>query len=397
MAKKDLLFIMSNLHCGGAEKAMISLLESIDYSVYNVDLLLFEHAGLFMGQIPEQVNLLPVPEEYKYFDMPMKAAVKKAIKHRRLDIVSNRIAMGLVFKLEKHPARREQKSWNYLSACFPKLEKPYYAAIGFMEKNPNYYCIEKVDAKRKIGFIHNDYEQLGMDANFDRPYFRQFDAIATVSDECKTVLERNFPEFKSKFHVIGNIILPSLIRRMAKENAEPLPEGIRLFTLGRLVYQKGHDIAIEAAAILKKKGISNFKWYILGEGELKNELKALAKEKGVGDEIVFLGVRENPYSLLDKADIYVQSSRFEGYGIAITEAKILGIPTVLTHFNLAEFHVNHGVDGLIAEMDADSLASQLEILIGDEALRKSFSQELLSRDFGTVAEMEKLYALIENT
>lgn len=387
---------MSNLHCGGAEKAMISLLESIDYSVYNVDLLLFEQAGLFMKQIPAQVNLLPEPQAYKYFDMPIKASVLQAIKNKRFDIVWNRIAMGLVFKLEKHLAKREQKSWKYLSKCFDSIGKKYHASISFMEKNPNYFCIEKTTANRKIGFIHNDYDQLGMDVEIDRPYFKKFDAIATVSDECKAVLEKNFPEIKEKFHVVGNIVLPSLIRRMAKENAEPISGETKLFTLGRLVYQKGHDIAIEAAAILKAKGITDFKWYILGEGELENELKTLAKERNVSDEIVFSGVRENPYALLDKADIYVQSSRFEGYGIAITEAKIQGIPIVLTRFNLAEYHIEHGKNGLIAELTAESLASQLEILIKDKMMRQSFSGELLKHDFGTVSEIEKLYALIEH-
>lgn len=390
--KKKLLFVMNNIKVGGAEKALVSLLQAIDYSVYEVDLFLFEKEGLLLNGVPSEVNILPAPEDYKYFEMPIGKAISGFLKKGRLKAAAARILFGYIYKTEKNPSKKEQRSWKYLSMVLPKLPKKYDVSIGYLEKRPNYFCIDKTSASRKIGFIHNDYEKLEMDAAIDRPYFKKFDAIATVSDECKVVLEQVFPEFKNKFHMIGNVILPSVIRNMALVNDEPLPPGLKIFTLGRLVPQKGYDIAIEAAGLLKSKGMK-FKWYILGEGELETELKALALEKGVSEEIVFLGTRENPYALLGKADIYVQPSRFEGYGIAIAEAKILGIPTVLTRFNLAEHHIDHGVNGLISGMEGASLAEQLGKLSGDEVLRESFRRELLASDYGTVSEMHKLYEL----
>lgn len=392
--KKKLLFVMNNFKVGGAEKALVSLLQAIDYSAYEVDLFLFEKEGLLLDGVPSQVNILPAPEEYKYFEMPIAQAVSHYLKKGNLKAAAARILFGYIYKTEKNPSKKEQRSWKYLSMVLPRLPKKYDVSIGYLEKRPNYFCIDKTNAGRKIGFIHNDYQKLEMDAAIDRPYFAAFDAIATVSDECKAVLEQVFPEFKSKFHRIGNVILPSVIRNMALENDEPLAPGLKIFTLGRLVQQKGYDIAIEAAGLLKSKGME-FKWYILGEGELEAGLKALALEKGVAGEFVFLGTRENPYALLGKADIYVQPSRFEGYGIAIAEAKILGIPTVLTRFNLAEHHIRHGVDGLISEMDSASLAGALGKLMSDESMRESFRRELLASDYGTVSEMHKLYELFE--
>ena len=390
--KKKLLFVMNNIKVGGAEKALVSLLQAIDYSVYEVDLFLFEKEGLLLSGVPSQVNILAAPADYKYFEMPIGKAVLHYLSTGRLKAVVARILFGYIYKTEKNLSKKEQRSWKYLSAVLPKLPKKYDVSIGYLEKRPNYFCIDKTNAGRKIGFIHNDYQKLEMSADIDRPYFKQFDAIATVSDECKAVLEQVFPEFKPKFYMIGNVILPSVIRNMALESDEPLAQGLKIFTLGRLVPQKGFDIAIEAARLLKAAGMK-FKWYILGEGELETDLKNLALKKGVSEEIVFLGTRENPYALLGKADIYVQPSRFEGYGIAIAEAKILGIPTVLTRFNLAEHHIRHGVNGLISEMDPASLAEELEKLISDESMRQSFRRELLASDYGTVSEMHKLYEL----
>ena len=61
--KKKLLFVTGNLVAGGAEKSLISLLSSLDYSRVEVDLLLFDRRGLFLPLVPSQVNLLPVPKQ----------------------------------------------------------------------------------------------------------------------------------------------------------------------------------------------------------------------------------------------------------------------------------------------------------------------------------------------
>jgi len=386
---------MNNLHCGGAEKALISMFEIMDYSLYEVDLYLFKHEGLFMSQIPAEVTLLPEPKEYRYFDMSFKTAVLENLKKARLDIIFNRIAVGIIYKTEKSEQKREQKAWPYLASSLPRVRKKYDVSIGFMEKTPNYFCVDKTNADKKIGYIHNDYDRLGMDAKIDFPYFKKLDKIITVSEECEVVLKARFPEMQEKFTVVANIISSALTRKMAAEKVERLDGEIKFVTVGRLVYQKGYDIAIETAAILKARGIANFKWYILGLGELEESLKNLIAEKGVEEHFVFLGIRENPYPYVKQADIYVQSSRFEGFGIAITEAKILSRPIVLTNFNVAEFQVMHGQNGLISEMDAKSLADQLEILIRDESLRTKFSRNLSQADYGTESEIDKIYKLIE--
>src|SRR5690606_32083580 len=177
--KKKLLFIMNNLNAGGAEKALVSLLQAIDYSKYEVDLFLFEKTGLFLKSVPQEVTVIE-PENYKYFDMSLPKAIIENLKNANFKVACYRMLFGLVYKAEKTAVLREQKSWKYLAKALPGLDKKYDAAIGYLEKRPNYFCIEKTAADVKIGFIHNDYNLLKMDAAIDLPYFEKFDRIFTI-------------------------------------------------------------------------------------------------------------------------------------------------------------------------------------------------------------------------
>jgi glycosyltransferase involved in cell wall biosynthesis len=392
--KKNILFVMNNLNCGGAEKSLISLLETIDYNQYNVDLYLFKHEGMFYNKVPKEVNILPEPEEFKYFDMSFKKAIKECIKLGRVDIGISRIKAGTIFKTEENPAVCEQKVWKCISYCLKKITKKYDIAIGFLEKNPIYFCVDKVIAKRKIGFIHNDYDKLGMNPIFDIKYFKEIDHIVTVSEKCRTVLKERFPMFKNKVDVIYNITSPSIIRKMSLEKGKVKHNGIKIVSLGRLNYQKGFEMAVDACQLLIANGY-NIKWYILGEGEEREKLNKLIKDKRLENVIILEGLQENPYPYIRIADVYVQPSRFEGKSIAIDEAKILRKPIVVTNFSTAKDQIIHEENGLIVDMNAEALFSGIKRIIEDESLRKKLVENLSKEELGTESEVEKFYALMK--
>jgi len=392
--KKKILFVMSNLDCGGAEKALLSLLETIDYTKYEVDLFLFKHQGLFFGKLPKQVNLLNEPGPYKYFDMSIKAAVVHALKRGRPKLALGRVLAGYIFRVEQHPARREQRTWKYVSHALPKLTKQYDAAIGYLEKNPVYFAIEKVKATKKIGYVHNDYDKLGMDPAMDRSYFSQLDHLVTVSDECGKVLENRFPDMKSKVSVIHNIVSPEVIHKMAMEKIDwGKKTGFRIVSVGRLNLQKGFDMAVEACKRLVQLGY-DLTWYVIGEGEERSSLEDSIKESGLEGTFNLLGLRENPYPYINQADIYVQPSRFEGKSIAIDEAKILQKPIVVTNFSTAGDQIQSGENGLIVEMNAEALSMGIKQMLDDVKLRSVFAKQLAEEKLGTESEIEKLYQLL---
>ncbi|EJS00724.1 glycosyltransferase [Bacillus mycoides] len=392
--KKDVLFVINNLNCGGAEKSLISLLNTMDYSRYNVDLFLFKHEGLFLNKIPKQVNVLEEPPEYQLFDMPIKAAIMKCLRQGRLDIALSRVCAGYIFKSEKNKARCEQRVWRYLSKSLQNISKKYDVAIGYLEKNPVYFCIDKVNANKKIGFIHTDYDKLGMDPNIDMGYFRSLDHIVTVSEECANVLKQRFSIYNDKIGVIHNIVSPSTINKMSQEKVDLERKGVKLVSVGRLSHEKGFDLAIEACKNLVGDGYE-IKWYIIGEGEGRGKLEKMIEENHLQDHFLLLGLKENPYPYIREADIYVQPSRFEGKSIAIDEAKILHKPIVVTNFSTAKDQIKNEENGLIIDMDAHSLSEGIKKLIHNEELRNKLIKNLSDEELGTESEIKKLYTLFK--
>ncbi len=393
--KKDILFVTHELQCGGAEKALISLLQVIDYDKYNVYVQLFWNRGLFLNQLHEKVILLPAPVEFQFFDMPIKKALIESLKLGRIDIFYNRIVSSIVVRLEDNVYRKEQLSWKYISRCISKLDKKFDYAVGCIEKGPNYFCVEKVDAAKKLGWIHNDYDKMKMSKEIDVPFFEKIDFIFTDSEECKLVLEKNFPVFKEKFQVMKNIVSPKLIHKLAQEKIEAPYKGFKIISVGRFSYQKGYDMAIDAAKIVKDRGY-DFNWIILGDGEFKEELKKQIPENDLEANIQLLGIKENHYPYVKQADLFMQTSRFEGKSISIDEAKILNKPILVTNFSTVKDQITDYQTGIIAEMNAESIADKIIELINNKDLREKLVHNLSLEDNGTESEIERFYQFLNN-
>ena len=392
--KKNHLFVMGNLRCGGAEKSLISLLQTIDYNLYNVDLQLFSVEGLFLKQVNSKVTILPEIQEYHYFDMSLSKALFQALNKGRWDIIFNRIIVAYIFKTEKNLSRCEQRVWKCISKCVKKTPKKYDSVFGFLEKSPVYYAVEKVDAIKKIGFIHNDYEKLEMDKNIDFPYFEKLDFILTDSNECKEILVHNFPSFKEKIKIIFNIVSPALIHKLAEETVqEQFPQGLKIVSIGRLENQKGYDFAVDALKIVKEKGI-RFHWIILGEGVEKQKLMQQIAKNNLVENVSFVGIKENHYPYIKYANIFMQTSRFEGKSIAIDEAKIVGKPVLVTNFSTVNDQITHKETGYITEMNLQSISEGVIELLQNESLRTLLSNNLSKMTLGTESEIEKIYELL---
>lgn len=395
--KKNILFIIPSLSAGGGEKSLVNLLSQINYEQFNVDLFLLNHEGIFMDYLPSQVRVLSLPENYKMFSKPLIDSIKDLINSGKPILALNRILFSLEIRRTKDISKREQYTWKYLSKSLDSLEKTYDVAIGFLEKTSTYYCVDKVKAQRKIGWVHIDYDKLGMDPVFDSPYFDALSSIVTVSEECANIFVKRFPTQENKVKVIYNIVSPTMIHEMANKPIESelkkKSNEINLLTIGRLHYQKGLELAIDACKILVEKGY-NIKWYVIGEGDERSKLTQLIEKKGIKNHFFLLGLKANPYPYLKQADIYVQPSRFEGKSIALDEAKILQKPIVITNFTTAKDQITNGVDGMIVDMDFKSLSVGIEILIENEALRILLSHNLKKLSLGTEEEVEKLYKLI---
>ena len=391
--KQQLLFVLPSLEAGGGEKSLVTLLNCINYEQYDVDLVLFAPKGIFLKQLPKNVKLLYLNDDYKTFTSGLSSAIVGFLKQGKLGLAFSRLLYTFKSNVIKNKGKAEQYSWNHLKKSITSLPKEYDAAIGFLEKSSIYFVVDCVKAKRKIGFIHNDYVKLDLDASFDLPYFEKLNTIATVSEQCVTVLKEVFPTQKDKVQLLYNIVSAKLIHQMAEESVTIDITKPSLLSIGRLHPQKGFDIAVEAAALLKKQGL-NFVWYIIGEGAERTALEQAITKNGLEKHVVLLGIKENPYPYIKQTTIFVQPSRYEGKSIALDEAKLLHKPIVVTNFTTAKDQINHLKNGIICEMDANSLADALTSLLQNESLQNELSLHLSKESLGSEDEIDKFYKII---
>ncbi len=391
--KKKVLFVIPSLEAGGAEKSLVNVLNCIDYDLYDIDLLLFSTKGIFLKQLPKSVNLLSISNDYTLFTSDLKYAFFTFIKKGNFRLAFSRILYTLILKLLKNKGKAEQYSWNYLKKSIKQFTRSYDVAIGFLEKSSIYFVVDCINAKKKIGFIHNDYLKLGLDAKFDLNYFEKLHTIASVSELCVKVLQAEFPSISHKIFLQYNIISEQLIHQLASEKV-PLDTSFpSIISVGRLHPQKGFDLAIKAASLLKQQGVV-FKWYIIGEGALRTQIETQIIENKLQQHFVLLGIMENPYPYMKQATIFVQPSRYEGKSIALDEAKLLQKPIIVTNFSTAKDQIEHLKNGLICEMNSESLANVIAELIQNESLQKKLAQQLYNDNLNNGLSMNSFYKLI---
>lgn len=379
---KKIAFFVQHMLCGGIENALITLTRRLVEKGYDVTVYVIAERGDFLAQIPKDVHLkkIPLPEKIERV-LPVggtKIAVRESFQEHQY-------GKGLRFLLVRVLRKGEFAELKVDFGKIPMLEEAYDIAVNYQMHSPFLvkYLSEKVRAGRKLSWIHNDFSTTGYHIQALQADLDCCEGFYGVSQRIVEELSGIFPEYKERIHLARNLVPISEIFKKAElsEAAEygQVPEGcLKLLTVGRLEEQKGYDIALKVCKRLVEME-NHFQWYVLGDGSQRRQLESQCRKQGVEEVMHFLGIRQNPYPYFKDCDIYVQTSRHEGYVTTVTEAKLFCLPIVCTDVSGAREQIKDETNGEVVPVDVDCITKRLHRLMREPDRRKMY-REMLAHD-----------------
>lgn len=399
--KPRILILMHYMELGGAESALLGLLQSIDPKRIDVDVFIYDHRGELMQYIPtDKVHLLPEVTAYKMIERPFMECVKSG----QIGVALGRwLASKTVDKTPvptgKHDIRIFTRIADWVEHFVPNIQPDveYDLAISFLM--PHNYVIRKVRAKKTLGWIHTDYSTVYVDVKRELSVWGKLDYIASISEDVGMAFVETFPTLKDKIIPIENILSSDFICQRAEKTSVSLdanPSVIKLLTIGRFSPPKKMEEIPLICRRLVDEGII-VKWFIIGFGskEIENAVRDNAEKESIADKVILLGKKENPYPYIKACDIYVQPSRYEGKSITVREAQILCKPVIVTNYPTATSQIRNGVDGIIVPMEVNACAREMADFIRDKDKQKKIVEYLQAHDYGNENEIMNIYQLVK--
>ncbi len=390
--KKKILIAIPTLNSGGVEVSLIRFINELaKREDLIIDLLMLEKVGLYLKDIPKNVNILEVKytnDMYNYnnhFSDYKKYSGLNKLKY-----------LYLRFKLRSYVSRNKWEDYyKTILSHTEAIPTEYDLAIDWHGYGHFITTIvaEKVHAKKKAMWLHDEKNEWLSKIDY---WINNFDKIFCVGISVMNNAIKNKPELKNKLAVFYNMTDYQNVRKKASDKTDIIFDKnyLNIVTVGRLEWQKAYDVAIEVAEILRDRHFK-FQWYVIGGGAKEQELKDLVKLKHLDDEFHFLGIIHNPFPIVNKADLYVLSSRHEGYCLATLEAKILGKVIIATDIESNREQIKDGVNGFLCPLKPQAFADKIIEVANDQQLQSKVKENLQKENFDYTNEFTKLYQLME--
>ena len=361
-----------NMNIGGTEKALLTMLNEIDDSKYDITLLMLEEYGGFLNEIPSFVKVKYV-DEYKsikpFVNEPPKILIKRLIKNKAYLTGLSTLLNYSISKITKNISYY----YRYILKNVKKIDEEYDLAVAYAGPMDfiTYFVLNKIKAKKKIQWIHFDITKIGFNRKFAERNYKKFDKIFVVSEEGKEKLIDLIPALNNKVEAFFNIISCNLIENMSKneKSFDDLFNGVRILTVGRLSKEKGQELTINVLARLKNEGYK-VRWYCIGDGPEKDNYRNRIKGLDIENDYILLGSKLNPYPFMKDCDIYVQPSKHEGYCITLGEARCFDNPIVTTNFTGANEQIKNEITGLVCDISEQGIYQAIKRLLDNKELYK---------------------------
>ena len=387
--KKKILIINNNMHIGGVQKALVNLLKELarDTNI-GITLLLFYRGGELLQEIPERIEIVEAGSAFRYMGMTSKdvTTVKDAFFRGALAAFTRLFGRDKMFNT----------FFNY-----GEKMKGYDVAISFLHSGKlnsfyggcNEYLFNCVEAKRKVTFLHCDYESIGADCSYNTSLYEKADLIAVCSDGCRKAFLRVLPQFENKTAVVPNCHDYEMIRKLAEEDARTLPDDrLNILTVARMGKEKGVSRAIRA---IGDQGLPAdvLRYYIVGNG-IEYEVKGLIKELDLRSKVTLLGEMTNPYGYMKAADVLLIPSVSEAAPLVIDEAAFLGTPVLSTATVSADEMIKNRGIGWVCDNSVQGIEDSVKSLVDNHVSIEKVRENLRKMVFDNKKALERFYRLV---
>ncbi|WP_421273025.1 glycosyltransferase [Aeromonas taiwanensis] len=368
--KKKVLFLMETLEGGGAEKVLVNILNHLDEAKYEITLLLLRYEGVYLSTLPHYIHV-------KYLLGPEPTGF---------------LRRGIIYSLKKR--------WYSLVLAKPwlantLLAEHYDVGVAFLEGDASLLLSHLNGPRKKIAWVHIDLERhQTLPRDIEKVMYGKIDAVVCVSEGVKQSVLNLHPSLESKVSVIYNPVDTKYVATQGHDCIK-VGHGLNVLAIGRLLNsQKAFDLLLAAHHQNITSGM-NYHLTILGEGSDRAVLEKYIHEHQLGDYTSLLGFQDNPYPYIAGCDIFVMSSRYEGYPVVLVEAMTLGKAIVSTACTGPKEALNDGEFGCLVPVDdAPALAEAIKTLLEDEECRARYAS--LSKHRADIFRFERSIMDIEH-
>ncbi|AVQ27021.1 glycosyltransferase [Fusobacterium ulcerans] len=360
---KKILFKVKGLGIGGIERLAIDILNNLKLEDKKIVLLIENKEENFLeDQLDKNVEKVYLkPDWFNPFLVKIKSR-KKNIFYKLL--------YNILMSCEKIILSKSIN--NYI-----ENNKEAEIFIDYNGEAGKY--IHKIKNIKKVMWIHLSF--LGIKENKRKKLekrFQNFDRIVTICDEMEEEVRKLFPILEEKIIKIYNFInFEKIEEKLSKFNLniqeEKMLKENYCISVGRLATVKDYETIINAFKILNEKGI-NEKLYIIGDGNNRENLEKMIKVNRLENQIFLLGQKNNPYIWMKNADMFIHSSKLEGFGLVLVEAMYCGVPIISSDFKCGakEILLNGEYGELFEVGNFEELAQKIEKLLFDNDRRQKY-------------------------
>ena len=393
---RTIVISSGDLTMGGLQKVLVEYLKLIDKNKYKIVLLIANDYGkknLFLEEIPKNVEI--------QFVRPYNLVSKIAELSKNRKILNR-----LLLKRYRYRSKRVFKS-----IFLEKLSKLGKIDLIIDFDGGLKSILDNLKAEKKIIWIHSSIRKHKQDNKSKISRYgeelKKYDKIIAICKEMNEEIKELYPSLSHKIEYIYNPLDCNNIIEQGNENIEKITsyekeliESDYFLAISRLdVVQKDFETLIEGYSILKNSNVKE-RLYIIGEGNGRVKIEKMIEEKNLGEDVILLGEKKNPYVWMKHSKLFIHSSRYEGLPTVLLEALMMDKFIVSSNCPTGptEILTNPKVGELFDVGDANQLAEKVLKVLYDKDYQKELLKniQLKKKEFELSEITEKFHKTIEN-